>query len=462
MGAIDVKSADTQPNRCAAIILPSCVALLLASLPALAAPGGGCAAINRGALSADVAAGAPVSRQIVLEQGDLLSFSSSGASVSLTGGAGAPAALIGGTSASAATFKAPTASSYVFQFAATGGAAAHVSVSCTSTSTEAANAAFLDRRKALLSERDPDRLRIDRAATPITNAEKPLSSTVAVDDEGRPKDVEFSVSVSEITAASSGGKAVEPGLIDFWLEGRMRNYESTTLDTGTRDGNLGVVYLGTRSMVGPDIMVGALAQFDRGVEIAKYDAPEVAAMGWMAGPYVSMKLGSGIVFDGRAAWGETENAVATPDIDDSLTARRLVRGKLTGTREVQGWNVAPSIGLVYVEDAVRDAASGEARAAGTGKVEVLPEVSKRFKVDDVTFIEPRAAVGAFVGFDKTLNPAAPAAQATDVQLKAEAGVAYGVKDGSSLSATGGVESGATNSTPQNWTGRLQLNVPLGK
>ncbi len=459
-----MKSADIEPARCATTVALSCVASLLAALPAPAAPGSGCAAVNRGALSADVAASAPVSRQIVLEQGDLLSFAASGASVSLVGGAGAPATLVGGTSASAATFKAPTASSYVFQFAATGDAAAHVSVACTSTLTEAANAAFLDRRKALLNERDPDRLRIDRAATPIANAEKPLSSTVAVDEEGRPKDVEFSVSVSEITAASNGGKSVEPSLIDFWLEGRMQTYESIALDTGTRDGNLGVVYLGTRSMVGPDIMVGALAQFDRGVEIAKYDAPEVAAKGWMAGPYVSMKLGSGVVFDGRAAWGETENAVASPDIDNSLTARRLVRGKLTGTRDVQGWSVAPSLGLVYVEDAVRDAASGEARAAGTGKVEVLPEVSKRFALDDVTFIEPRAAVGAFVGFDdlQALNPAVPSVRPTDVQLKAQAGVAYGVKDGSSLSATGGVESGTTNSTLQNWMGRLQLNVPLDK
>ena len=41
-------------------------------------------------------------------------------------------------------------------------------------------------------------------------------------------------------------------------------------------------------------------------------------------------------------------------------------------------------------------------------------------------------------------------------------VAYGVKDGSSVSATGGVESGTTSAAMQNWTGRLQFNVPLGK
>jgi len=46
-------------------------------------------------------------------------------------------------------------------------------------------------------------------------------------------------------------------------------------------------------------------------------------------------------------------------------------------------------------------------------------------------------------------------------LKAEAGVAVGVKDGSSLQATGGVE-GGSETTSETWSGRLQLNVPLGK
>jgi hypothetical protein len=183
----------------------------------------------------------------------------------------------------------------------------------------------------------------------------------------------------------------------------------------------------------------------------------------MFGPYMSMKLGPGVVFDTRAAWGETENAVAGPEIDNSMTARRLVRSTLTGTREVSGWTVAPSIGLVYVEDAVRDSASGETKAAGTGKVQVLPEVSKKFALDDGAFIEPRAALGAFVGFDnwEAINPAVPSVRPTDLQLKAEAGLAVGVKDGTSLQATGGVESGAATAA-DNWMGRLQLNVPLSK
>jgi len=448
------------PTSIATAAWMACCLAAMASAPAHAAATG-CAAVNRGALDIDLALGAPaVTRQLMLDAEDMIGFSSDGAVISLVSGAGAPAALID-ASATTTSFKAPVAGSYAFRFIAAGNATATVAASCTSKRTQSANAAFLDRRRALLGAREPDRLRIDRAPTPIANPDKPLSSTVDVGEDGRAKNVEFSVSLSEIAAATHGKKP-EPGIIDFWLEGRMQNYASASLSAGETDGNLGVLYLGTRSMVGPDIMMGALAQFDRGSESYAHDSPSMAAKGWMVGPYMSMKLGSGVVFDGRAAWGQTANAVASPDVDDSLTARRLVRGKLTGTREYSGWKVAPSVGLVYIEDAVRDGATGDTKAAGSGKVEVLPEVSRRFNLDSMTFIEPRAAVGAFVGFDdlEALNPTVSSARPTDVQLKAEAGVALGVKDGSTLQATGGVESGAVNG-PENWRGRLQLNMPLG-
>jgi hypothetical protein len=73
------------------------------------------------------------------------------------------------------------------------------------------------------------------------------------------------------------------------------------------------------------------------------------------------------------------------------------------------------------------------------------------------------AVGGFVGFDEFSALKATTVttgNAADMHLKAEAGVALGVKEGSSLQATGGVES-ASSATPETWTGRLQLKVPLG-
>ncbi len=435
--------------------------LVASSTNALASPG--CTSANTGSLNSDLSAAASVTRQLVLDAGDTLSISADGApsapaSVALVSGAGAPLTLIGAGGASAASFKAPQAGAYAVRFSAAADGPAMVRVSCTSAQAVAADQAFLARRNDLVKAQDPDRIRLDRGP----NAGKPLASTVDLDENGTPRQVAFSVSLSEITAAAQRSKKPEPGLVDLWLEGRMENYAATGNDLSS-NGNLGILYFGTRSMIGPDILVGALAQLDRGVETARYAPSELAASGWMAGPYLSMKLATGIVFDGRAAWGETENGNLGVGSGETLTDRRLVRAKLTGTRQVEGWNVAPSVGLVYLEDAVRDGTTGATKAAGTGRIEVLPEVSRRFAVDGDTFIEPRAAVGGFVGFDELSGlktATVTTGNAADMHLKAEAGVALGVKEGSSLQATGGVES-TTTAAPETWTGHLQLKVPLG-
>ncbi len=439
------------------------IALVTAMANPVLAASSGCTAADSGAFNAEVAPAASVTRQMTLDAGDILNFSAQSkgaASVSLTGGSGAPQTLIGGASSAVASFTAPASGEYAFGIGAAPQGSASVSITCVSSQAAAESAAFLARRKDLLNAKDPDRIRIDRAPTPIVNPGKPLASSVALDEQGNTKEVQFSVSLSEITAAAHGKKP-QPGLVDVWLEGRMENYETDSTDQGI--GNVGVLYVGTRTMLGPDILVGGLAQFDRGIESDAVDESRMVATGWMAGPYMSMKLGSGIVFDSRAAWGETDSGVPGLSIADTQTERRLVRAKLTGTREIEGWKVAPSLGLVYLEDAVPDSASGETKAEGTGRVELLPEVSRRFAVGGDAFVEPRAAVGGFVGFDNLteLEPGVITGSEEDLHLKAEAGVAVGVKDGSRLEATGGVESGST-STPETWTGRLQFNVPLGK
>jgi hypothetical protein len=405
-----------------------------------------------------------VTRKVALNAGDVLNLSVQGAmaSVVLVEGAGAPLTLIGNAANASVSFRAPQTATFTFQFTAASQARASIGVRCASIAAANANAAFLARRKDLINTRDPDRIRIDRAPKPITNPDQPFGSNVALDDQGRPKQVTFSVSLSEIEAAAGSGKP-QPGLVDVFLEGRMQSYDAMAA-LGETSGNLGVIYLGTRSKIGPDILVGGLAQFDRGVETTQYGASDMAATGWMAGPYLSMRLASGVVFDGRVAWGKTEDASGIGE-GTSETERELVRAKLTGTRDLHGWKLAPSVGLVYLEDALRDGDTGETKVAGIGKVEVLPEVSRRFQLDGDAYVEPRAAAGGYLGFDNlsTLESTITSqALADDMRLKAEAGVAVGIKDGTSLQATGAVESGVVSETTETWSGRLQLNVPLGK
>jgi hypothetical protein len=224
-------------------------------------------------------------------------------------------------------------------------------------------------------------------------------------------------------------------------------------------GNSAIMYFGSKYMLGPDIMLGALAQFDQTGE-----GDGVSASGWMAGPYMSVRFGPGIVFDGRAAWGVANNLPRGIAVDTVSADRSLLRGTLRGTRQVGGWTVAPSVGLSYVEDtpAIYSAYTEATQSAASGRLDVLPELKRRFDLDSSTYVEPRVAAGGFLAFDdiSQLGPHG-VAQVPDLQWKAEAGVAVGVKDGVNMQATGGVETGA-QSAADNWAGRLQLNMPLGK
>lgn len=452
-------------------IVQAVLAGVLISSQATAAPAatsGGCMAVNNGALNAELDAGQTVTRQITLDEGEFLNISTSGnntaAAVSLVSGAGAPLKVLSGESASVGGFTARDSGTYGFSLRAGEGGPATVTASCNAMSeVDTIDRSFLQRRHDILTSKEPDRIRIDGKPSVEATPTRPIPQNVEVDEQGRPKRLEFSVSWSELAAAAAPlRKSDKSGVFDFWLEGRYENYETDT-QFGTSDGNFSVVYLGSKYMVSPDIMVGTLTQFDQTGEIDTHSGERVSADGWMAGPFVSMRLAPGIVFDGRAGWGQSVNAVNRADGREETTGRRLLRGKVTASREVNGWTVAPSVGVSYLEDSLPDVittASGDT-AKGLGRVNVMPEISRRYSINSTTYVEPRAAVGAFWDFNELGQLTAPSFDANaDLRMKAEAGVSVGIKDGTSLQAMGGVETGG-EAAADNWSGRLQLKMPLG-
>lgn len=444
----------------AAITLLAATHVSIGASEARAAASPGCLAANRGDVNVVVGPGQGSMREVRLDAGETLDIfiaTAQSASVVLSGGAGAPRTLYSGPSSSL-SFPAPEASTYAFQFTAQS-ASASVRVRCTSAADAAARSAFLTRRNDLLTAQEPDRTRIDRPNTPIVTTN---TTTTDLDNLGKPKPAAVSISISELAAAATPGAKAEPTILDFWLEGRFQPYEAVDTAGDPSEGNLGVMYLGSKYMIGPDIMVGALAQLDRADETAGRSAAEVQAGGWMFGPYASVRFGPGVIFDGRMAWGETESGTAGLAVDSETMDRRLVRGTLRGTRQLGAWTLAPSVGLSYLEDTpkVSSLAAEPSAPAAQGRIDVMPEIKRRFDVNSETFIEPRAAVGGFLSFDE-FSKINPAVVAPDLHMKAEAGVAVGVKDGMNLEAKGGVETGG-ETQPDNWLGRLQLNVPLGK
>jgi hypothetical protein len=425
----------------------------------------GCAAANRGSMNVNVAAGSTAMRRTSLDEGEALTLNIATrgtAVISVSGGDGATQTLHSGQSTSV-LFNAPSAGSYNVHVDADRHDAVQLNVRCLSAAKASAERALLDRRKALLTERDPDRIRIDRPST----TPKPLDAQNGVAPNGEvPREVTASVSASELAAAMKLGQPHEPGILDFWFEGRYLTYDTVDMNARQNDGNFSVMYFGSKYMLGPDIMLGYLAQFDQAGE-GLGDGSKVSASGWMAGPYMSVRFGQGVIFDGRAAWGTAQNLPSGVALDTTSADRSLLRGTLRGTRQVGGWTVAPSVGLSYVEDtpifqgtALSDPA---ATPTGTGRLDVLPEIKRRFDINSEAYIEPRVAAGGFLAFDNLseIAPGGAAMAAPDLHWKAEAGVAVGVKDSMNLQATGGVESAGQAAT-DNWMGKLQLNVPLNK
>jgi hypothetical protein len=435
-----------------------CVGLASSHRAAAADASAGCDAANRGSLNMQVPVGGSSAREATFSEGETLTLnvSTKGTAAITVAIDGASARTLHSGRASAVLFVAPSSTSYGFRLDADQAADASVSVTCSSVAKANAERALIDRRKAFLASRDPDRIRIDR---PPTQPKAIDSLTPSTTDGALPREVTTSVSLSELAAAMNLGQKHDPSILDFWFEGRY-----TTYDLDARDnGNFSVMYFGTKYMLGPDIMVGYLAQFDQTVEQTAYDGG-VSASGWMAGPYMSIRFGQGVIFDGRAAWGTTEDVPNGIMLDGASADRKLVRGTLRGTRQIGGWTVAPSVGLSYVEDtlAFESAALSDDSPSGTGRLDVLPEVRRRFDLNSETYIEPRLAAGGFLSFDdiNRLGPRGITMTDPDLHWKAEAGVAVGVKDSMNLEATGGVETGG-ESAADNWSGKLQLNMPLG-
>lgn len=430
------------------------------ALHATASGSAACDTVNRGVLDLSVGAGGNGIREATLAQGDRLTLTiatEATASISVESASYGPRTLHEGQ-ASSVLFIVPEAGSYAFRASAHDGVPARMSVRCQSAVHASAAHTLRERRKAFLAARDPDRIRIDRPRGEF----KPFGDLgmSGEPDDGPPRDITASFSISELQAAMNPDAKYEPSILDFWFEGRHLNYDTVDTDARTTDGNLMVMYFGTKYMLGPDIMLGAMAQFDQAGE-----GTGVSAKGWMAGPYLSVKFGHGIVFDGRAAWGTADGLPQGIAVDTGSAERRLVRGTLRGTRPISGWTFSPSVGVSYVEDTPElqgDSISHTLNSGGSGRLDFLPEVKRRYALDSETYIEPRFAAGGYLAFENfsqiapgnvTSNP--------DLHWKAEAGVALGKQDSISLEAKGGVVTGGQTGA-DNWSGRLQLNMPLGK
>ncbi len=135
---------------------------------------------------------------------------------------------------------------------------------------------------------------------------------------------------------------------DVWMEASYNQFDALQ---GSQ-GHFAVGYLGADWLVNPDLLVGALIQFDSILDFSNVLNNTSSGAGWMVGPYVTARLGSGLYFDGRIAAGQSNNRISPFNTytDSFNTSRWLIDASLTGNATLGNWKMQPNASLSFMSE----------------------------------------------------------------------------------------------------------------
>jgi outer membrane autotransporter protein len=254
---------------------------------------------------------------------------------------------------------------------------------------------------------------------------------------------------------------------DVWIEAHFSEFKSDPGAGLNSKGHFGVVYVGADYLITPSILVGALVQFDKMSERARFT--NAAAEGWgaMAGPYLSMRLTPNLFFDARAAWGSSSNTVDPFGFyqDDFSTNRWLGQAKLTGNWRFGDFRVTPSAGVTYVTERQRSYIDAlgvliPGQTVSLGQFAVGPELAYRYLAASGTTYEPHVSLEGIWDFDRPNAPTVGGVRVSDKELHArvKGGVLARSPNGVNVRAVASYD--GIGSTFRAVGGQLWLSMPL--
>lgn len=427
---------------------------LVLAMTAQAGQSSDCAAIDGGSLNLALGAEQVGSRRVRLEAGDKLTFAfqtgdGSFGTVALLKDDVHERLLLVGPAGTSVVFVASGSGTFDFRFAKDGTGTATFSAACVPAHMA---------RRAQRRSRMPPMAGLPRAGLDDAHdIEVPALGDVAI-DPGWPVGAE---------GAAASAPAIAPKNPDTGLAFKMEPRDQSRVTAGLRGIQLDPAATGVNAGVNyklqPAIMLGALAQLDQTGDTLGGPSSNLAEHGWLAGPTAKVQLVKGLSLDAQAVWGQADSG----DIDlverGPSLPRKAVSAKLSSTQTAGAWRFTPSVSVNRSWDtlAVPDASATDmflTTTVASGRVDVGPEIAYRLDLANAAFLEPRIAVGSFWGLDPAAGPALHAGLA-EMRLKAEAGVTLGVAGGTKFQLGATVEEG-TATTPDAWSGRLQMSVPL--
>ena len=251
-------------------------------------------------------------------------------------------------------------------------AAAQVSVNYTDptyvrTRTQRVIANFLSTRADQITAGDPDLVGRLNGGSAAGAGTSPATFTGAgTHNQGQ---VAFATSLRQFVAAREASKYekhqelagmmalgqqslgdfvdITAGGFDVWMEAKW-----SYADVDTRESDASLFYLGAEYRLSPDLLLGVMTQFDWTDEEDATQGTAVDGAGWLVGPYMVARLHDNLIFDGRAAWGRSNNNVsAFGTYTDGFDGERwLIKGQLTGNFGYGEWSFAPHVGVIYFEE----------------------------------------------------------------------------------------------------------------
>ncbi len=231
-----------------------------------------------------------------------------------------------------------------------------------------------------------------------------LRKAIAQQEAAKAEQGGLSLNGGPIAAGISPG----PPKFDLWAEFQTNYYRS---DYGQqRSGFSHLAYTGLDYLVHPAVLFGIMTQVDWTSETGSGAAAGIGAsgFGWMAGPYMAIKLTPTLSFDTRAAGGQSQNQVNPFGISDEAfsTDRFLGSARLTGNWKSGDWRFRPEVSTVYFTETQKNYTDPFGvfipSSDGTlGRVTFGPEIGYLMKLAGGASLEPQAGVKAVYDFSKT-------------------------------------------------------------
>jgi hypothetical protein len=263
-------------------------------------------------------------------------------------------------------------------------------------------------------------------------------------------------------------RTLERPNFDMWIEAHFSQYRARA-GNFSDDGGFGLVYMGADYLVTSSVLIGALIQFDWMSESSRTAAiTSASGTGWMAGPYLSVRLTPDLFFDSRAAWGTSSNRVnpfGTYE-DGFATQRWLANARLTGNWTVDNFRITPSVGFTYIEERQHSYVDTlglliPSQTVALGRLSFGPEFAYRHLGADGTLYEPMISItGQWDAVKPDVAFVAGMPVPTDnLFARVQGGIMARWPSGFALRATASYD-GIGSSSFNSVGGRLWLNVPF--